>query len=318
MLTLEALCSDMEASGRPLSERKARSWWTKGLLPRPQRQWLGRAKGSQTFWTSPGVLQQARAAHDLLAQHARTDVALLHLWLMAFPIDTRSVRAVYLELNSRHLREIREQAGTLPEHVIGDLAGKLARRQVSKGAAPAEARHAYAALAVEFLSVFYGNEGELMIEGLAEQWEKVVPYVAGAGSQAGDLANLHPTDETLTRWAQKLRQFVSLPAQRAAIDSASDYELMRARRLIRFVLEYLRRISNAVGPQGACEGFLFLSLAGRFVPVLVALLREDTLRSLIMGSLLDTVLKMPPQAEWPALAAAAVGREALQDSSTVH
>jgi hypothetical protein len=236
---------------------------------------------------------------------------------MGFPIDTCSVRAVYLEFNSRHLREICEHAGTLPEDVIRDLARKLARRQISKGA-PAEARHAYADLAVELLSVFFGDEGELLIEGLAEQWEKAVPYVAGAGSQAGGLADLHPTDETLTRWAQKLRQFVSLPAQRAAIESASDYELMRARRLIRFVLEYLRRIFNAVGPQGACEGFLFLSLTGRFIPVLVALLREDTLRSLIMSSLLDMVLKMPPQAEWPALAAAAVGREALQDSSTVH
>jgi hypothetical protein len=318
MLTLEALCSDMEDSGRHLSERKARSWWTKGLLPRPRRQWLGRAKGSQTFWTSPGVLQQARATHDLLAQHARTDIALLHLWLMGFPIDTRSVRAVYLKLNSRHLRKIREQARTVPEDVIGDLAGKLARRQVSNAAAPAEARHAYAALAVEFFSVFYGNEDELMIEGLAEQWEKVVPYVAGAGPQAGDLADLHPTDETLALWAQKLRQFVSLTAQRTTIESASDYELMRARRLVRFVLEYLRRISNAVGPQGACERFLFLSLAGRLVPILVALLREDTLRSLIMSSLLDMVLKMPPQAEWPALATAAVGRKALQASSTFH
>jgi len=237
---------------------------------------------------------------------------------MGFPINTRSVRAVYLELNSRHLREIREQAGTLPEDAIGGLAGKLARRQVSKGAAPAEARHAYAALAVEFLSVFYGNEGEFMIEGLAEQWEKVVPYVAVAGSQAGDLADLHPTDETLTRWAQKLRQFVSLPAQQAAIKSASDYELIRARRLIRFVLEYLRRISNAIGLQGTCEGLLFLSLTGRLVPALVALLREDTLRSLIMSSLLDMVLKMPLPAEWPSLAAVAVEREASQDSPTVH
>jgi hypothetical protein len=243
MLTLEALCSEMEASGRHLTPRSARDWWTKGLLPRPRRRSLGR-KGTETFWSNPNVFRQAVAVHDLLTRHARTDVALLHLWLMGFSIDTRFVRAVYLELNTRHLREIREQAEKLPEDVIGNLAAKLARRQVGRAAAPVEAQDAYSALAFEFLSVFYGSESELMIEGLAEQWEKVVPYVAGAGSQAEGLADLHPTNETLMLWANQLRQFVSLPAQRAAIESASDYELMRARRLIRFSLEYLRRISR--------------------------------------------------------------------------
>jgi hypothetical protein len=313
MLTLAALCSEMEATDRKFTRRRARDWWTKGLLPRPSQRRLGR-KGTETFWANPSILRQAFAAHDLLARHDRADVALLQLWLMGFPIDMQSVRAVYLDLNDRHLCGIREQAGALPEDVIGDLAAKLARRQVGKGRAPVEARDAYAALAIEFLSVFYGSEDDLMIEELAEYWEKAVPYVAGVRSHAGELANLHPTDETLTLWIQQLRQFVSLPAQRAAIESASDYELMRARRLIQFVLEYLRRISNAVGSEDACERFLVLSLTGRLLPVLVAVLREDKLRSIIMSSLLDMMLKMPPQAEWPALAAAAAGRA----PSTVH
>jgi hypothetical protein len=93
---------------------------------------------------------------------------------------------------------------------------------------------------------------------------------------------------------------------------------MRARRLIRFALEYFRRISNAVGPQRACDVFILHDLAGRLTPVLIAILRDDTVRSVVMTSLLDIVLKMPPQTEWPALVAAAVGREALQDCSTIH
>jgi hypothetical protein len=318
MLTLQALCSDMEASGRHLTPRAARDWWAKGLLPRPKRLPLGRGKGTKTFWINSDVRRQAVAVHDLLARHARTDIALLHLWLMGFPIDTRFVRAIFLALNARHLREIYEQAEKLPEDVIGDLAGKLARREVGRAAAPVEVHDAYSALAFEFLSVFYGRESELMIEGLAEQWEKVVPYLAEAGSQTGGLAVLHPTDETLALWAQQLGQFVSLPAQRAAIEASSDYELMRARRLIRFALEYFRRISNAVGPQRACDVFILHDLAGRLTPVLIAILRDDTVRSVVMTSLLDIVLKMPPQTEWPALVAAAVGREALQDCSTIH
>jgi hypothetical protein len=315
MLTLKALCSDMEASGRHLTLRAARDWWTKGLLPRPERRALGRGKGTKTFWSNPGIRHQAFAAHDLLARHARADIALLHLWLMGFPIDVRFLRAVYLERISRHLSQIREHADLHPEDAIGDLAGKLARRQVGKAGAPVDAQDAYSALAIEFLSVFYGSESEFMIEGLAEQWGKVVPFVSGVGSQAGGLADLHPNDETLALWAERLRQFGSLPAQLATMDSASDYELMRARRLIRFALEYLRRISNAVGPQNACDGFILHELTSRFVPLLVAVLRESTLRSLIVASLLDMAMKMPSQAEWPALAAAAKAPVACVETS---
>ena len=50
MLTLSALCADIEASDRYLSHRAARDWWTKGLLPRPQRRGIGRGRGTETFW----------------------------------------------------------------------------------------------------------------------------------------------------------------------------------------------------------------------------------------------------------------------------
>src|SRR5258708_31717389 len=93
MPTLTALCSDMEASGRYLSRRKARDWWAKGLLPRPQRHSLGRGRGSETFWTDAGVSQQARAAFDLLALHPRAAFVLLRLWTLGYPVSFRSVRA---------------------------------------------------------------------------------------------------------------------------------------------------------------------------------------------------------------------------------
>ena len=155
------------------------------------------------------------------------------------------------------------------------------------------------------------------METMAEQWEKVAPFVPGAGSQAGGLADLHPTDGTLTLWTDWLKQFVSLPAQRAAIESARDYELMRARRLMRFVLEYLRRFGNAAGGKDACEEFAFLHLTGRLLPVLVAVLNEDGLRQVIVSTLLDAVLKIPPQAEWPALMNAA-RKSGTVVSSKIH
>jgi len=309
----------MEASGRHLSRRKARDWWTKGLLPRPCRHGLGRGIGTETFWTTPGVFQQARAAYDLLARHSRADITRLSLWLLGFPIDLRFIRAVYLKLINRHLRAVREQIGKHPDDIGGKFAEMFVRRQINKNVAPVDARHAYTDLLAEFLAIFYGSESELMSEGLAELWEKVAPYVDGAASPPDGIADLHPRDEDLATWARYLEQFVSLPAQREMIRTASNYELMRARRLVRFVLGYIRRIDSAVRCKNDLEEFGAGHLVGRMaVPILIAVLREDTLRHTIMSGLLDVLLRAPRPPEWPALMRAAGLPATLKGCSTAH
>src|ERR1700748_1164763 len=105
VLTLASLRSAMEASGRPMSERKARDWLSKGLIPRPPRPGRGQGKGRPAYsWSNPRVLVQARVAHDLLERYPRAgaDLACLSLWLLGFDIDLGRVRMAYDESAEHH------------------------------------------------------------------------------------------------------------------------------------------------------------------------------------------------------------------------
>ncbi len=212
MITLNALCADMETSGRYLSSRGARDWWTKGLLPRPRRHGLGRGKGTETFWTEPRVSQQARAAYDLLAAHPRADFALQSLWLLGFPVGLRHIRAIYRKVINRHLRSVHGRAGKQSDDIVGKLAAVLARQQAKASGAPTDAQQAIAELAVEFLGIVYGVDGELVCEGLAALWEKAVPYMAGGVDQPNGFTDLHPRDEDFVTWGRHLSAAVRIRA----------------------------------------------------------------------------------------------------------
>ncbi len=312
MHTLDALCAEMQATGRHLSPRAARDWWTKGLLPRPQRHGLGRGKGTVTFWTEPRVSQQARAAHDLLAAHARTDTALLSLWLLGFPIDLRSIRASYQKVINDHLGLVHRHPGCQPDDVVGKFAATLARQYAKTSGAPADVRQALAELAVDFLEVVYIPDNEIVIEGLSELWEKVAPYIGGGASCFSGFADLHLHDENLGVWLCRVKEMASLPAQQTTIARASDHELMRARRLIIFVFGNLRRIARAAACQDDCEKFgrqLLVVIGRTAVPILVAVLRQDAFRHKIMSSLLEVVHTLRSSDKWIAPNAQSLPRD---------
>jgi hypothetical protein len=303
MLTLNALCTDMEVSGRYLSQRTAREWWTKGLLPRPRRRGLGRGRGTETFWTDPRVSAQAQAAYDLLALSPRADIALVSLWLLGFPMSLRSIRANYWKLIKRDRRSVHERAGKRPDDIIGKFAEEFARQQARESSAPVGVRQAPADLAVEFLGIFYGTDSEFACEGLAELWEKAAPYIGGGASRSGGLAELYPRDELLATWARYFKEMASLTAQKDAVESASDYELIRARRVLLLVFGFLRGIARATERQSDSEEFgrrLLIVLGRPAVPILVSILRKDALRRKIMSLLLYLVQMNPDPAEWPA------------------
>jgi hypothetical protein len=305
VLTLDALCAEMEASDRYLSRRAARDWWTKGLLPRPRRHGLGRGRGTETFWTDPRVAQQARAAYDLLAACPRAEIALLSLWLLGFSVSLHTIRMIYRKLINRHLREVHGRRGQQPDDVVWNLADRLARETAKTNAAPTEARRSFAHLAFDFLEVFYGLDSEVVSEGLAELWEKVAPYMGGNASQTGGLADLRLRDEDLAVWTDYVKTIASLSAQQKMIKSASDYELMRARRLLLFVFGYLRRLVRATTHPKDFDfeafGRRLLVVLGRLaVPILIAVLRRDDFRHKMMSSLLDFVRELGRPVEWPA------------------
>jgi hypothetical protein len=291
MLKLKELCANMAATGRKLTPRKARDWWTKGLLQRPRRRGLGPGRGTETFWTEPHVMQRACAVYDLLAEYPRVDVAILGLWLRGFPLDLGVIREVYRRSISRHFRSARGRSRRPLHEWVHELADGVARQTARNGAAPREVRRTIADLAVEFLGVFYGLREEVAIGGLASRWKNATPYLGGAA-----WAEVHLQDDDLATWAQYLEEMASLPAQREAIDSATDYELIRARRLVRLAFGYFGRVARAIERGEELREFAqrFLLIFGRpAVPVLIAVLRKEALRREVASFLLDIGKRLP-------------------------
>src|SRR5205807_903708 len=148
----------------------------------------------ETFWIDRRVSERARAAYDLFEAYPRADIALLSLWLLGYPVDLRSVRAIYFKLLKHHLRSVHKHVGKQPDDIVGDLAEMAARQWAKANLAPADVRRAFADLMVELLGIFYGFDNDLVTEGLAELWEKVAPYFGGTASHSGGFAELHLSD----------------------------------------------------------------------------------------------------------------------------
>ncbi|MGH6812320.1 MAG: hypothetical protein ACREDM_08255 [Methylocella sp.] len=294
MPTLDELCADMAASGRYLTPRAARDWWTKGLLPQPRRHGLGRGKGTETFWTEPGIIERAQAAYDLLAAQPRVDTAILGLWLWGFPTELASIRAVYGRLMSRHFSSIRGRSMLHFGDAVGELAGQFARK-IALPNAPKEAKNAIADLTSEFLGIFYGVNEELAATGLGALWKKATPYFGNNISQSGSLADIDLRDDHFEIMARYLNEMASLTAQRKAITSATDYELIRARRLVHLFFGYLGRLARAAERGKEFEEFgrrLLIELGRPAVPILITVLREDSLRHKTLSFILDLMPRL--------------------------
>lgn len=111
------------------------------------------------------------------------------------------------------------------------------------------------------VSVLYATDSEFDSDGLAELWQTASPFM-NASSASRRSADFNPSDEDFRTWADYLREFASLPAQREMVESATDYELMRARRLVRFAVGCFRRFDHSVNCRDDSE-----SLGGQFLIV---------------------------------------------------
>lgn len=228
----------MAASDRYLSPRAARDWWTKGLLPRPRRRGLGRAKGTVTLWTDLRVVEQAKAAYDLLARHNRTYAAIIGLWLWGFPIDLKLVRRSYLKLIDRHIGLVGGQCRFASvDDLLGNFAAEVARR-VAKSQKPPRSVEEISDLAYGALSLFYGLEGDIPARGLAALCGQSPSEVQKLASATGrDL-------EVLARYVRRRwRGWISLPKQRETLLAATDHDLSQARRVLHLAFGCCARVS---------------------------------------------------------------------------
>ena len=287
MLTLDTLCAEMATSGRHITRRGARDWWSKGLLPHPLRRGLGRGLGTETFWTDSRVLCQAQVTYDLLAQYARTDFALLSLWLLGFPIPLAAVRRIYDTLITRALRAVHERLNQLPEDVLGGIANKAAILQAKNGSMPVSARQALSDLELEVLRIVYGLDDEPELEELADLWREVAPYLNPNASGGREFAGGNGPHDGIVIVLKFVKDTASLPIQQRVMRSATDSELMRARRLVLVASGHLRRMMMV--NQKNLEPWLYrltIAIGHRAVPILVAALANKVTRRKITQSLL--------------------------------
>lgn len=281
MLTLASLCAEMNRSKRRLTPRAARDWWTKGLLPRPGRHGLGRANGTETYWLDGRVLEQARTAHDLLARHSRTYTALIGLWLFGYPIDLELVRSAWKTLIARnHLRRD-ARAGRMPlEDAVGRLAPTVGPALLQPDA-PADIKRAAIDFSNEFLAAFFGVPDESAVYGLAEAVSETVPYWLNKASHPMTL------DDASIEWLMvHLRKWFSLPAQHKILRSATNYEFVRARRVIRVVFGAFGRTARGLpaGQRKALkehERIAVIVLGRPLLLPLIAVLRDPPVPGLV-------------------------------------
>lgn len=274
MITVDDLCMEMATSGRSLTPRAARDWWTKGLLARPQRRSLGSA-GFETYWPCTRILAQAAAAYDLLAMHPRTDAVLVRLWLMGFSVDISRLRPAWLMLIERDERPVWGSAeiGRLPEDAVGEIAASVVSHMTRDRGAIFE--H-ISTVASESLNVFFGTAEEVEPYGLAEAAAAMMRHLHPELPGAGEFSW---SDEECAWALGILKEWCSLPAQRQTVSSAAAHEFTRARRLLQIGIGTFGRKRERLDLPGHVPLPL---LVGRVaIPVLIKVLRQPYARQVV-------------------------------------
>ena len=255
----------MRRTGRLLRPRTVREWWVKGLLPRPCRFYSGRGKGSSTFWRDDHVLTQAQVVFDLLAKHRRTETTLVRLWLLGFDVESSRLKAAWRSLIGKARAFPRR-----PNAPMSDQVGALAKVWAKHWKGSQNIREQIEPLLEEALAVFFGSDDEIAVHELG-----VVAMAALSDGRSimglSQLPSARISDDDLEFLLRTLREYWSLPAQRAAIDCATAYELVRARRLWHVVLGlFARHISGHKDQWEACA----VTFGQPLIPLLLRLLRE--------------------------------------------
>lgn len=267
MITMETLGTMMRRSGRHLTPRVARDWWTKGLLPTPRRLSRGRGKGNVTMWADERVLAQAKIAHDLLARHRRTETAIVRLWLMGFDIEVGKLRRAWLALIKRDQAPVRWRGNERPEDAVGDIVTSVVGSMTKDRG---HVRQSLETALSEGPNVFYGTGEAVEAQDLGLAFTTSIRHLHPEIESAREFTW---SDDYAIAALELLRDWGSLPAQRKVMASATHHELTRARRLLQIILgSFGRERENLDDPDRWPSIIVFGRVA---VPVLVRLLRQE-------------------------------------------
>jgi len=268
----------MKASGRSLTPRTARSWWTKGFLPPPARRW--RRRKSETFWTEADIVERAQATFDFLRTRRRADFVIECLWLEDFAIEPRFLREAYIrDINwlmcaahtGRLARATAKQRGHGPGDAVYEFARQVALRAIfteqARRAAPGSAKSAYSNIIADLFQHFYATGEEP--DDLVTLYETASPYFDARWSS-----------DLLVYFAESLP---SLLAVRDAVESASDHDWTQARRLVRLIRGRLGHAAEGTQfvENEACI-LMVRDLLRMLVPFMLVLLSNKSIRQFII------------------------------------
>jgi hypothetical protein len=285
MLTVAELAAAMEGSGRRLTPRTARNWWSVGILPRPARTGLGRGVGTVSFWRDRRVLLQAQIAHDLLSREVslqgRRGGPLVG-WLSC--AHQRCPRGVRPSNCGGTFGAAAAGHETGSKRLSGSLSADLSDARTRSGSREDDEGVAVYTLTGELFELLYGV-GDGAPESVdPRQW--AVDTATELLSQIEFLApingvNLVPSvqTETVEEVVTWISETASLRRQRDAVVNAQPHDWIRARRITRMAIGLLNRANAATSPeQHVANRALFTRLAVGWArllfPVLLAAVRN--------------------------------------------
>jgi len=296
MLTVAELTAAMEGSGRRLTPRTARNWWSFGILTRPERTGLGQGVGTVSFWRNRRVLLQAQIAYDLLGRQVSLKGAAAGLWLVGFPAPIKVVREAFVHQIAGHYRRSRGKSRDGLEEGLWDVVGRFVNRDARgrRGSRKDDQGAALHDLTGELLKLLCGVGDGVPEPGDSRQWaedtasellvgiEFLAPFARLNGSSI--IPSVQPeTVENVVTW---ISETASLRRQQNAVVDAQPHDWTRARRITRLAIGLLDRAYAAASPQlHAVNRALFTRLAvgwARLVfPVLLAVVRNPRQRQLV-------------------------------------
>jgi hypothetical protein len=302
MFTVAELTAAMEESGRRLTPRTARNWWSIGILPRPQRTGLGRGKGTVSFWPDRRVLHQAQIAYDLLDKGVTLQRIAAAVWLVVgSPVRIDIVRKAFASQIAGYYRRGRGRSrdDLEADDLEADHLWKHVKRFVRQdawarnGSEDDDEGVALYALTGELLELLFGVGDGAPSLGDSRQWSEdttdelqsrieFLARLSRDGSGALPVVRAETVEEAVT-W---ISENASLRRQRDAVRKARRHDWTRARRITRIAIGLLDRAIAAASPeQHVNNRALFTRLAvtwARFLfPVLLALVRNPKQRRLM-------------------------------------
>lgn len=283
----------MEGSGRRLTPRTARNWWSVGILPRPARSGLGQGVGTVSFWRNRRVLLQAQIAYDLLSKRVSLLGTAAGLWLVGFSVPFEPVRKAFVRQVAGHYRRARGRSRDGLETGLWELVERFVRQdaRAREGASEDEEGTALYALTGELLELLYGigdgtpqqGDSRLWASETAAELLSQIEVLARLGRLNGSNAVPAVQTETVEEVVTWISETASLRHQNNAVINAQPHDWTRARRITRVAIGLLDRADAAASPdQHAANRVLFTRLAVGWArllfPVLLVVVRNPVQR----------------------------------------